>query len=1293
MSKTVKQDSAILVLGMHRSGTSVIARALQELGVELGNELLSAHADENPRGYFEDVPLLEISDSVLAELGMRWDSLRLIEPSEWDRPALHELELKAAETLRSRFGDVGVWGFKNPRTARLLPFWQRVMARVGREDSYVLAIRNPLSVARSLKRRNGFVPVKSYLLWLLHMTEAVMHSQGKSLVCIDFDRLLAQPASELSRLSNALEIPGSQENGVDAEAFSKAFLDSQFRNSKFEVEDLELDSDLSLLARKAFGLLHAFSRDQANPSRVQLQRAFARFSKQLKEIAPLFAHLDDLDVQLEAQRVKTLSLTRDLETRTSSLEERDGQLVTAGSEIEMLQGVLKNERQVFDSNREALSEAHAELGATRERFLAKKGELTGVQEGLKAAQAEAISIQKNLESYEVSLREANEKISQERSNFSIQQKESAARYAHDLQALQQSHLSERAQEDSARAQFEEGLREELAGAQFAVDRHEFENRKTQAELTDWLHAHMSYVVTELTEACRVLRDSNTWKMTSLIQRVISFTLRREWLDGSLHLQKLLNELYAESQKNHIPVETLAFTARETSQVLGQLLASQAFWVARKTVNFRRVLSFRKKTLTPLELLQGRLSEVLFFLEGLNHSPIAHALSALPAEDPRVGRILDVVIPVHNAREATLRCIESVLRTANQAWAQFDVIVVDDASSDVELKRALDVLFERGEIKLIRNEVNLGFPSSVNRGMALNGDRDVVLLNSDTLVHGDWIDRLRRAALSDWKIATVTPFSNNGEICSYPTICQAASMPDLSALSELDGRAASANAGLSCTLPTAVGFCMYIRRQALDEVGNFDSESFEKGYGEENDFSLRAEAMGYRNLLAADVFVAHEGGSSFLESKEDLIRQGLGELKRRYPDYEESVHHFIANDPIRWLRQRIQAGYLAEGGKRAVLMVTHFWGGGTERHVQELSASLEAEGTPVLILKSNAEGRVELKRYRGPELSNLVFDLSSNFDELVEVLRLVPVGHIHFHHLIGFDLVIRDLAETLGVTADVSIHDYFMICPRINMVNDSDAYCGSPEPEACNACVRRNGSELGFEVNVEEWRAESLAFLQRARRVFVPSEDVVQRMHDQMPGVDWCLRPHPESEGAGVGVSLEAEEGGPLRVAVIGAIGLHKGAAVLEECAMDAAKRDLPLHFHIIGYTDRDSALLSTGAVSIGGSYAEENLQSELIEARCQVAFLPSVWPETFCYTLSAAFEGQLYPVAFDLGAVAERIRAADFGELISLRLSAAEINDHLLGLRVPRSREPSSDSLTFARYENYLSHYYDGLNL
>lgn len=274
------------------------------------------------------------------------------------------------------------------------------------------------------------------------------------------------------------------------------------------------------------------------------------------------------------------------------------------------------------------------------------------------------------------------------------------------------------------------------------------------------------------------------------------------------------------------------------------------------------------------------------------------------------RVIDVIIPVYKGARETRRCLDSVL--GNVQREAFEVVAVDDASPDPDIAALVRDLAAEGRITLVSNSTNAGFVHSVNRGMSLHPDRDVVLLNSDTEVANDWLDRLRQIAWSNPDIGTATPFSNNATICTYPFPGWTGGVPGTLGLAALDRLFATINAGRALDLPTAVGYCMYIRRACLEQVGLFDAERFGRGYGEENDFSLRAVRAGWRNVLAGDVYVFHEGAVSFAGERGERAEGALRALLDVHPDYLRLVRDFNLRDPVQALRQVVDAARIAIG---------------------------------------------------------------------------------------------------------------------------------------------------------------------------------------------------------------------------------------------------------------------------------------------------------------------------------------------------------------------------------------------
>lgn len=267
----------------------------------------------------------------------------------------------------------------------------------------------------------------------------------------------------------------------------------------------------------------------------------------------------------------------------------------------------------------------------------------------------------------------------------------------------------------------------------------------------------------------------------------------------------------------------------------------------------------------------------------------------------------VILPIFNAYSDLAICLDSLWRHGDAATG---VILINDASTDPRVDALLRRWRERAPAhwEFLSNAKNQGFVATVNRGMAAC-DGDVVLLNSDTQLTSPWLERIHACAASDQRIATITPFTNNGEIASWPQLCRAAPWPrDAELIANVfrqHGRPQYPD------LPTAVGFCMWIRRQALDALGYFDSQAFGLGYGEENDFSQRALRAGWRNVLCDDAYVAHRGGASFLPLGLKPNPTALEEVQRRHPDYLNQVMAFIRQDPLKARREALIAGFSRE----------------------------------------------------------------------------------------------------------------------------------------------------------------------------------------------------------------------------------------------------------------------------------------------------------------------------------------------------------------------------------------------
>jgi GT2 family glycosyltransferase/glycosyltransferase involved in cell wall biosynthesis len=627
------------------------------------------------------------------------------------------------------------------------------------------------------------------------------------------------------------------------------------------------------------------------------------------------------------------------------------------------------------------------------------------------------------------------------------------------------------------------------------------------------------------------------------------------------------------------------------------------------------------------------------------------------------RVPDVVVPVHGGTALVLACLDSVLASLPRPSRVF---VIDDVSPEPDLARALDALTREKRIRLIRNRRNMGFAASANLGLTVATDRDVILLNSDTLVAPGWSEDLRAAAYSARDIGTVTPLSNDATILSYPNRTGMNPVPDMRETRRLAALARQVNGGTVVDIPVGVGFCMYIRRDCLDAVGLLRADVFAQGYGEENDFCLRARHLGWRHVAAPGVFVTHVSGQSFGAAAKNLQVRNEAILERMNPGYARLIGDHAKADPLASARRRFDlARWRANRvrGSEAVIVVTHEAGGGVERQVAASAALHRADGRRAIVLRPGVlpDGRrcVVLSDGTAAGFPNLRYAMPDELPALHRLLVRERPREVELHHMVGHDKAILDLIAGLGVPYDVHVHDYAWLCARVALVGPEHRYCGEPDVVRCEACVADAGNLIDEDITVTDLRARSARLFAGARRVVVPSGDTATRIRRHFPATRPTVTPH-EDDAAIADPVRPMGAATVCRVCVVGAIGIHKGYQVVLDCARDAAERHLPLEFVVVGHTIDDKRMLATGRVFITGGFAPEEAVQLIRAQRATLALLPSIFPETWCFTLAEAWRAGLHVAAFDVGAVADRIRRTGRGFLLPLGLAAGSINNALV---------------------------------
>ncbi|MBB4862987.1 putative HAD superfamily hydrolase [Pseudomonas nitritireducens] len=288
-----ERQRAIVVLGMHRSGTSAIARGLTTLGVDLGDNLMPAAQSNNERGFWEDQEIVDINTDVLGALGHTWHSLRPLDAQQLASFDGSDLQERALNYLREYFADTPILGLKDPRISLLLPFWLRVFERAGIEPAFVLSLRHPLSVASSLHKRDGFSEAKGLYLWLDYMLQGLRYSRGQHAAVLSYDQLMGDPAQQILRLGKQLGLPAPTQSQLDD--YIEKFLSTDLQHSQFSADGHDLIDRAPDEVRECFDLLQRLASDELPLDAPETLSRIDRLSERCKALRSTLEALHQQD--------------------------------------------------------------------------------------------------------------------------------------------------------------------------------------------------------------------------------------------------------------------------------------------------------------------------------------------------------------------------------------------------------------------------------------------------------------------------------------------------------------------------------------------------------------------------------------------------------------------------------------------------------------------------------------------------------------------------------------------------------------------------------------------------------------------------------------------------------------------------------------------------------------------------------------------------------------------------------------------------------------------------------------
>jgi hypothetical protein len=278
-------SKALLVLGMHRSGTSSIAGAMVRLGGAAPLNLLPPQ-DDNPRGFWESSVLVALNDQILTAAGSHWEDWRQFDPGRIDAAAAFALKDQAKSALAGEFGDASLAVIKDPRMCRLMPFWSSVFREANWSVRPVLQLRSPLEVALSLNRRNGIPLGLGCLIWLRHVLDAEAGTRGTRRAVVDWHDFLGDPRRTLERVGEQLDVVWPRwSDGALAEI--DEFVSADMRRQRASDSDLQVHPAVNHLVREAYAAVRELVED---PASEKSERTLAGIRERFDGAAAIFGH-------------------------------------------------------------------------------------------------------------------------------------------------------------------------------------------------------------------------------------------------------------------------------------------------------------------------------------------------------------------------------------------------------------------------------------------------------------------------------------------------------------------------------------------------------------------------------------------------------------------------------------------------------------------------------------------------------------------------------------------------------------------------------------------------------------------------------------------------------------------------------------------------------------------------------------------------------------------------------------------------------------------------------------------
>jgi hypothetical protein len=366
-------SKVLLVLGMHRSGTSSIAGAMVRLGGAAPLNLLPPQ-DDNPRGFWESSVLVALNDQILTAAGSHWEDWRQFDPGRIDAAAAFALKDQAKSALAGEFGDASLAVIKDPRMCRLMPFWSSVFREANLSVRPVLQLRSPLEVALSLNRRDGIPLGLGCLIWLRHVLDAEAGTRGTRRAVVDWNDFLGAPRRTLERVGKQLDVIWPRwSDGALAEI--DEFVSADMRRQRASDSDLQVHPAVNHLVREAYAVVGELVE---NPASEKVGRTLADIRQRFDGAAAIFGHaMFELEEGSRRAQSTAVALRNEYTAQlTAAREEFARQISGAATQVADMRGEFARDlaeasRELADARSEfarELAESSRQLGDARCEF-------------------------------------------------------------------------------------------------------------------------------------------------------------------------------------------------------------------------------------------------------------------------------------------------------------------------------------------------------------------------------------------------------------------------------------------------------------------------------------------------------------------------------------------------------------------------------------------------------------------------------------------------------------------------------------------------------------------------------------------------------------------------------------------------------------------------------------------------------------------------------------------------------------------------------------------------------------